>query len=203
MIAYLEGKLLSKGTDRIILLVSHVGYEVLVPAFVMDTLSTKDSGDDLALYIFYQQTERQPKPVLIGFNNEDEKSFFEAFISVEAIGPIKAVKALTVAVEEIAAAIESGDSSTLKQLNGIGERTAHKIIATLKGKMGRFGGVSGGKSHLAAQTPDFVDTVINVLVSQLGHSAGEAKKMIDAAMKRKPLLSNPEDLFDEIYKGEM
>jgi Holliday junction DNA helicase RuvA len=55
---------------------------------------------------------------------------------VEAIGPLKAVKALNVSVRDIANAIETGDLGKLKQLKGIGARTAQKIIATLAGKSG-------------------------------------------------------------------
>ena len=76
MIRYLEGKLLKKEDDRILLLTHQVGYEILLPAVVMETLSGKAAGDELALYIYYYQTERQPKPVLIGFNLEVEKEFF-------------------------------------------------------------------------------------------------------------------------------
>ena len=76
MIGYLEGTLLKKEDDRILLLVNHVGYEILVPSFVMDTMSGKSLGDSISLYIYYHQTERQPKPILIGFNLEAEKEFF-------------------------------------------------------------------------------------------------------------------------------
>ena len=93
MIGYLEGRLMKKEQDRILLLVNQVGYEILVPVVVMETLSQKAIGDEVSFYIYYHQTERQPKPVLIGFNLEAEKEFFQYFISVEAIGPIKAVKA--------------------------------------------------------------------------------------------------------------
>ena len=106
MIGYLEGKLLHREEDRILLLANQVGYEILVPVFIMKTLEGKKRGDKVALYIYYHQTERQPKPVLIGFNLEAEKEFFQYFISVEAIGPLKAAKALTVSIREIARAIE-------------------------------------------------------------------------------------------------
>ena len=98
----------------------------------------KQTGDDVSFYIYYQQTERQPKPVLIGFNLEAEREFFQYFISVEDIGPLKAVKALNVPIREIARAIESKNVDALKQLKGIGNRTAQKIIATLEGKMDKF-----------------------------------------------------------------
>lgn len=202
MIAYLEGQLHKKETDRIILLVNHVGYDILVPAFVMETLAVKSIGDPMALYIFYHQTERQPKPVLIGFNLEAEREFFELFISVEAIGPIKAVKALNIPVSDIARAIESKDVKVLKHLSGIGERTAHKIIATLQGKMGKFALIREGEIPEEAAADDFVENVIEVLVEQLGHRITEARQMVSAALKRKPLISNPEELFEEVYRGQ-
>jgi len=138
MIGYIEGKILKKEEERILILANQIGYEVLLPAIVMESLRDKEVGEEISLYIFFQQTERQPKPVLIGFNFEVEKEFFQYFISVEDIGPLKAAKALTVPVREIATAIEAGEISKLTQLKGIGRRTAQKIIATLGGKMGKF-----------------------------------------------------------------
>ena len=138
MIGYIEGKILKKEDERVLVLANQVGYEILLPAFVMEGLVTKKVGDDIALYIFFQQTDRQPKPILIGFNLEAEKEFFQFFISVEDIGPLKAVKALGVPVREVARAIENRDVHSLTQLKGIGTRTAQKIIATLEGKMGKF-----------------------------------------------------------------
>ena len=138
MIGYLEGKILKKEEDRVLVLANQIGYEVLLPAIVMKSLQNRNIGEEISLYIFFQQTDRQPKPVLIGFNLEVEKEFFQHFISVEAIGPLKAVRALSISVREIATAIESGDINKLAQLKGIGRRTAQKIIATLEGKMGKF-----------------------------------------------------------------
>ena len=106
MIGYIEGKLLKKDGDRILVLANQIGYEIALPAIVMETVRQKAVGDPVALYIYYQQSERQPKPVLIGFNLEVEKEFFQHFISVEAIGVLKAIKALTIPVREIARAIE-------------------------------------------------------------------------------------------------
>ncbi|MFZ2632406.1 MAG: Holliday junction branch migration protein RuvA [Desulfosalsimonadaceae bacterium] len=203
MIAYLEGTLKKKEADRIILLANQVGYEVLIPLFVMDALNAKAIGDTVALYIYYHQTDRQPKPVLIGFHLEAEREFFQQFISVEAIGPLKAVKALNVSVRDIARAIESKNIEALKKLNGIGERTAGKIVATLQGKMGKFALIREESVDEPNSSGDFIDQVIGVLVEQLGHKLPEAKQMVTSALKRKPLISNPEDLFDEVYRGEM
>jgi len=205
MIGYLEGKLLKKEHDKILLLANQIGYEILLPAIVMESLSKKQTGDEISLYIYYQQTERQPKPVLIGFNLDIEKEFFHSFISVEDIGPLKAVKALSIPVEEIAVAIEEKNAKKLMQLGGIGKRTAHKIIASLKGKMDKFA-LNGMTKKNQIIDIDKIDNsvkqVIDVLVNQLGHKLSDAKKMIDTAFKQNSSISTPEELFDEIYSSK-
>ncbi|MFO7643794.1 MAG: Holliday junction branch migration protein RuvA [Desulfosarcina sp.] len=205
MIGYLEGRLMKKEQDRILLLVNQVGYEILVPVVVMETLSQRAIGDEVSLYVYYYQTERQPKPVLIGFNLEAEKEFFQVFISVDAIGPLKAVKALNISVGDIAHAIESGDVHTLKRLSGIGERTANKIVASLKGKMNRFALIpkGHGQDTVAGRLDeDFIQTVMDVLVSQLGYKTTDARLLIADAIKRDGTIATPEQLFDEIYRWQ-
>lgn len=202
MIGYIEGKILKKEDERVLVLANQVGYEILLPAFVMEGLVTKKVGDDIALYIFYQQTDRQPKPILIGFNLEAEKEFFQFFISVEDIGPLKAVKALGVPVREVARAIENRDVHSLTQLKGIGTRTAHKIIATLEGKMGKFALIRKEEKKEIQVAEDFSEQVYEVLVKQLGHKMSDAKRMISDAFKRNSAITTPEELFEEVYRGE-
>ena len=202
MIGYIEGKILKKEDERVLVLANQVGYEILLPAFVMEGLVTKNVGDDIALYIFYQQTDRQPKPVLIGFNLEAEKEFFQFFISVEDIGPLKAVKALSVPVREVARAIENRDVHSLTQLKGIGTRTAQKIIATLEGKMGKFALIRKAEKKEIPVTEDFSEQVLQVLVKQLGHRTADARRMINNALKRNSAIGTPEALLEEVYRGE-
>jgi Holliday junction DNA helicase RuvA len=202
MIGYLEGKILKKEEDRVLVLANQIGYEVLLPAIVMKSLQNKNIGEEISLYIFFQQTERQPKPVLIGFNLEVEKEFFQHFISVEAIGPLKAVRALSIPVREIATAIESGEINELAQLKGIGRRTAQKIIATLEGKMGKFALIRPDDYGEAPPVEDFAKEVLDVMIKQLGHRAADAGRMIDKAIKRNRSITTAEELFDEVYRSE-
>ena len=202
MIGYLEGKILKKEEDRILVLVNQIGYEVLLPAIVVESLQDKQVGDEISLYIFYQQTERQPKPVLIGFNLEVEKEFFQYFISVEDIGPLKAAKALTVPVREIATAIEAGDINPLTKLKGIGRRTAQKIIATLEGKMGKFALIRPEDRQSEPPVEDFSKQVLGVMIKQLGHRMADARQMIEKALKRNNAIKTAEELFEEVYRGE-
>jgi Holliday junction DNA helicase RuvA len=203
MISFLQGTLLDSTDDRITLLVNGIGYEILIPVFVMNEIKRdmKSENKELKLYISYNQSERQPKPVLVGFKHSAEKKFFELFISVEDIGPSAAIKALVKPVREIARAIEEKDTGALRQLKGIGERKAEKIIATLKGKVAMYA-LMREVEALPEPAEDFKKEVENVLVSQLGHKLMEARKMIEEAMKRNPRIFSSEELFEEVYRGQ-
>jgi len=202
MIMYLEGKLKEIYDERLMLLVGGIGYDILVPAYVMNEIRrTKKAGEELAMYISFHQTERQPKPVLVGFKNELDKEFFELFISVEDIGPMAAVKALMRPIREIARFIEEKDIKALRQLKGIGERKAEKIVAALKGKVAKYALIP--EVTLPGEiVEDFRRDVEHVMVTQLGHKVVEARKMIEEAMKRNPTISSSEELFEEVYRGQ-
>ncbi|OPY64780.1 MAG: Holliday junction ATP-dependent DNA helicase RuvA [Syntrophorhabdaceae bacterium PtaU1.Bin034] len=202
MISYLEGTLRKIDGDKVTIGVGGVGYEVLIPAYVMDELKRTTKIDEaLKLYISFNQTERQPKPVLVGFRTELDKEFFELFISVEDIGPSLAIRALTKPVREIARNIEEKAVKDLKQLKGIGERKAEKIIASLKGKTAKYALIPEVELPPEVEE-DFRIEVENVLVSQLGHKVLEARKMIEEAIKRRPGISTSEELFEEVYRGQ-
>ena len=212
MIAFLEGNLLKKEDDRIILLCGHIGYEILLPKIVSETLNNISSEKKISFFIFFHQTERQPKPVLIGFNNEYEREFFQYFITVEAIGPMKAVQAMTIPVQDIAFAIEKKDIKMLSKLKGIGNRTSQKIIATLHGKMIKF--IGNNEKQVNKQNDDISyskenetipdstklkNKVIDVLVNQLGHRFQEANSMVEQAMKKNKDINTPEELLELVY----
>ncbi len=205
MIGYLEGRIIQHESDGILLLAGSVGYEILLNPITLDQVKSGSSGDGVvSLYIYYHVTERQPKPVLIGFGTPEDKAFFQLFISVAAVGPMKAVKALTRPVGEVARAIEEKDVSFLSQLSGIGKRTAEKIIATLHGKVTSF----IDQAAPSQNNPDPLDSslkeisrqVEDVLVDQLGHSTASAKRLIKEAFDRNPAIETAESLFDEIYQ---
>jgi Holliday junction DNA helicase RuvA len=205
MIRYIEGKLFKKEEDRIVVLANGVGYEILLPAIVRQTFVSKKAGDEgesVRLFVYYHQTERQPKPMLIGFTHEPEKEFFEKFITVEDIGPPTAVKALTLAIPRIARAIEERDAKTLERLKGIGKRTAEKIIATLNGKVGKFALMREDTVLPPAEMEDFKKQVEEVLMKDLGHKLSEAQQLVKEAMLRNPAIVTPEELFEEVYRGQ-
>jgi len=203
MIGYIQGKLLQKKEDRVVVLANQVGYELLLPAVVMASVAETAPGEEVAFFVYFHQTERQPKPVLIGFNREIEKDFFQQFISVEDIGPLKAAKAMDIPVGEIARAIESRDVDTLKRLKGIGLRTAQKLIAALEGRVAKYALLQEARrASLSPAMDEIVKQVVDVLVDQLGHKMIEAKRMVAEALGRNAGITTAEALFDEVYRSQ-
>ena len=63
----MEGTILRIAEEGILLLAGGVGYEILLPLFVLEKMKKRSPEETVSLFIYYNQTERQPRPVLIGF----------------------------------------------------------------------------------------------------------------------------------------
>jgi Holliday junction DNA helicase RuvA len=55
----------------------------------------------------------------------------------------------------------------------------------------------------APAADDAAQQVLEVMVNQLGHRMADAKRMITEAFKRRPSIATPEQLFEEVYRGEV
>ncbi|MBW1839501.1 MAG: Holliday junction DNA helicase RuvA, partial [Deltaproteobacteria bacterium] len=110
--------------------------------------------------------------------------------------------ALVLPVPEIARAIEERDIKVLTRMKGIGKRTAEKIVATLNGKVGKFALMREEMLPVTVEPEDLKRQVEDVLVKQLGHKRGEASQMVGEALTRKPGISLPEELFEEVYRSQ-
>jgi holliday junction DNA helicase RuvA len=205
VIAYLRGRLLRRSEEMLVIECGGVGYEVHLPGFLRDMARSDPAkiADEVELHISYHVSANQPRPLLVGFLREVEQEFFERFITVDGVGPTKAMKAIVHPIERIADAIERKDVGFLRRLPGIGTRTAEKIIAALHGKMGKYA-LLRTETAAAAEEPagDFREEVIEVLTRQLGHRTVEAGRMVDEALRRNPGIASAEDLFQEVYRVE-
>jgi Holliday junction DNA helicase RuvA len=213
VIATLTGRLRRRAEDRVVLECGGIGYEVFLPPIALRALdgAASDAGDkaaELHLVIYYHATRDQPRPVLIGFTSDLDKEFFERLITVKDIGPMVAARALAAPVAELAAAIARQDEKYLRALPGIGPQKAKNIVAQLQAKVGKFALAREGAEPATPPRPAAVDAeglrelVWEVLVKQLGHRPSEASQLITDALRRRPDAQSPEELFDEIYRGQ-
>lgn len=182
MISFIQGEILKFLSDpkRIILLVKGIGYEIYIPEYLNNYFveNNYSINSEIDLEIYYHVTERQPKPLLVGFISYADKEFFEQLIQVEGIGPIKAANSLVFPISIIANAIETEDTALLEQMPGIGSRAAQKIIASLKGKLSYKIDELSNKSSEFNVTDSIFDEALSGLIG-LGYKNNEARSAIN------------------------
>lgn len=164
MIATLTGNLLLRYTDRVVVEVGGVGYEVFLS---VDGLSRIGDLHE-ETFLFIHTHVREDAIILYGFIEEDEKEMFLTLKSVSGIGPKLALAILSgMRVAELSRAIAAQDVKLLTSLQGVGKRTAERLCVELKEKVGHF--VSG--AH------DGEEKVIDML-----HSAGSVQADVLSAL---------------------
>ncbi len=116
MIAQLEGTLLYRGLDHIVVSVGGVGFHVIVSLHTLATLT--ETGKTVRL--FTQLHVREDALTLFGFANEDERTAFELCLSVQGVGPKVAMAILsTLEPHALAAAVRQGDHARLQRVPGV------------------------------------------------------------------------------------
>jgi Holliday junction DNA helicase RuvA len=184
MIATLSGKVLIKGTDRVVIDVSGVGYEVFLSSDGISRLP--DRNEDTFLHIHTHV--REDAILLYGFVEEDEKEMFLILKTVSGIGPKLALAILSgIRVGELCAAICSQDVKRLTGLPGVGKRTAERLCVELKDKVGHLGSFEAGVGRPAvsvnASSGSLVSDVLSVLTN-LGYSDPVARQALTEVKRR-------------------
>jgi Holliday junction DNA helicase RuvA len=190
MIARIEGTLESMAGDAALIAPGNGGgltYRVLVPAYATAELATR-VGETVTLHtLVYFESHGQGAtmiPRMLGFTSEQDRAFFELFTTCKGIGQRKALRAMTLRTDQIAAAIADRDVSMLQTLPEVGKRTAETIVATLHGKVDPFVSAAtyGGGDAKAAPVGGVARETLEVLM-QLGENRTQAIKWIDQAMR--------------------
>jgi Holliday junction DNA helicase RuvA len=201
MIARLEGKLVRLDTDKALVQVGSIGYEVLLPGYCVNALSGRVGADvTLCTMEYYEGTPGGGNlvPRMVGFLSEGEKDFFTKFTSVKGIGVKKALRSMSMPIATIASAIEAGDDKMLTALDGIGKRMAQQIIAELKGKLGSFAiGVEQAAAKAAFRP--FQAETLEILIAW-GEKRNEAIELVELACKRHPDVKSAEELVPLVYR---
>ncbi|MFH1729568.1 MAG: Holliday junction branch migration protein RuvA [Pseudomonadota bacterium] len=135
MIAYLRGSILEKKENSIILDVGGVGYEVFVPRLSMFNLP--NIGEEVCLRIY--TVVREDALLLYGFLSNTEKDAFIMLLKVSKIGPKVALSILSnISSQDLVNALISEDVTRLSMVQGVGKKTAERIIVELKGKISTY-----------------------------------------------------------------
>lgn len=203
MIARITGKIIEKAAGYLVVEVGSICYEIFLPQAVMQRLDEfidKDERISLITYHYYQVEPAKSTPILIGFLNEIEKEFFQAFISVSGIGPRAALKAINQPISLIAKAIDEADAGFLRTLPGVGQQKARDIIAKLQNKVGKFGLIQDNNTKDGNSKDSGIEEEALAVLMQLQYKKAEATLMIKKALERSGNVESTEKLLNEVYK---
>jgi Holliday junction DNA helicase RuvA len=169
MIASLHGKLESLGSDRAIINVGGVGFQVYMPTSTLSTLGTV--GEDVRLHRHLYL--REDNATLYGFASAEELGLFQTLIGVSGLGPRLALAMLSAMnVEQLSMAIATGSTDLLTVVPGVGKKLASRLILELKEKIGAAF-IAAPAAQLAQENSD----VLAALIS-LGYSVTEASRAV-------------------------
>lgn len=136
MIARLHGILLEAEFTRCVIDVQGVGYEAQIPLSTFDKLPRE--GEEATLHVSTQV--REDAITLFGFATADEKRLFETLLTVSGIGGKLALAILSgLPPESLCSAIAAGDVKLLAKINGVGKRTAERLVVDLRDRIGKLG----------------------------------------------------------------
>lgn len=189
--------------EEVTLALGQLEHEVRVPEIVRRQLQAS-IGQEISLhtieYIEGNTNGGRLVPRLVGFLNEAEREFFDLFCEVDGVGVKKALRAMVRPVREVAELIEHQDAKGLSALPGVGPATSERIIAKLRRRMPKFALLVAREAPTAAEVaPDVVQETFSVL-TRLGHTESDARKLIDAALAAKKKYADVEALINAIYQ---
>lgn len=131
MIGKITGTVEKADIGLLIINVGGIGYKVFTPVAILDT-AEKQKEISLWTHLAVRETALD----LYGFETEEELRFFELLLNISGIGPKSALGILNVASPRtLRQAIQSGDTSHLTKVSGIGKKSAQKIVIELKDKL--------------------------------------------------------------------
>ncbi len=188
--------------------VNSLCYEVLVPSGVASRLrSSPDSErkNPLTLYTIYYIDGAvgggHLTPKLVGFLDPLDREFFEAFTTVPGVGFIKALKCLVRPLNEIALAIERGDTVFLEDLPYVGAKTAERIITELRGKMAKFAlARSEGPLSIEKESDAELRAEAVQVLEQLDYSRSEAQRMVAEIFGKYRNVKTTEDFLRKVFE---
>lgn len=191
MFYYINGKLTVLRPECAVIDCGGVGYLLSISATtyarllkVHETLPDY-TADGKEQKLFAHFSVKEDSQDLFGFYDEQERDIFRLLITVSGIGPKGALAILSALTpSEIAAACASDNAKLIASANGIGLKTAQKVIIELKDKIAKV--VSYTESDVDTETGEIIDTSANTndavsALTVLGYSKGEATKAVKAA----------------------
>jgi holliday junction DNA helicase RuvA len=172
MIGYLEGELMDKSPDLVLVKVGGVGYQIAIPLSTFYALPDPPTPVSLHIHTRLQEDALQ----LYGFCTQEEKDVFLQLLSIPRVGARTALNILSgINPEEFAQALMQSDDKRLASIPGIGKKSAARIVLELKDRL-----PPARRPRPTSPKDTLLQDALSALLN-LGYSQNMAEKALDAA----------------------
>lgn len=178
MISYVKGILTEIIEDTIIVETGGIGVEIHVPLTLIGSLP--HIGDELKIYTYFKVAEDSMS--LYGFENRRDLDMFGQLIAISGIGPKGALAILsTLSPDELRMAVIAGDAKAISAAQGIGAKTAQRVILELKDKISAEDllGSAGYKNNASVSSNESTASseAVEALIA-LGYTGSQALRAV-------------------------
>lgn len=163
MLYNIKGKLTVADVNFIVVECGGIGFKCFTTVNTAKTVG--EIGKEVNVYTYL--AVREDAMDLYGFSTIAELDAFKLLITVSGIGPKAAVAILSqLTPDKLALCIASGDSKSITRAQGVGKKTAERVVLELKDKMGSI--------SIAADNSGVVANVLSVSENENATEAVEA-----------------------------
>lgn len=178
MYEYINGSVAELAPAYAVIDAGGVGYYLHIS---LETYSAVEHSPNAKLYVHY--IVREDAQLLYGFATKTERELFRYLLSVSGVGGNTARMILsTYSPRELQGIITTGNAVLLKNVKGLGLKTAQKIIVELSGKLT---GLGTGEATAVAAGAETTEEAIAALV-MLGFARASAEKALRAVVREHP-----------------
>lgn len=169
MIESINGKIISINNNDLVINVGPINLSILIPS--SDKYLSLNEGDEIKISTVLDVKE--DSLTLIGFLENNERELFQKLITVKGVGSKVAISILsTITANELIESVASNNHNIIKQVSGIGDKTAKLILVQLQGQLDNI-------PHSANNLDLEIQIEATQAVQALGYPPDQIKKIIN------------------------
>jgi Holliday junction DNA helicase RuvA len=198
MLSYIEGNLVEKTPTYAVIDCGGVGFLLFISVNTYASLPEINQKCKLHTHLTIKSEATTPVGlVMYGFANVEERSIFLELISVSGIGSNTARLILSsLTTSDVISAISNGDVHTFRNVKGIGEKTAQRIIIDLRDRISK---IPHSKEFFLPQHNNIQNEALSALI-MLGFNKNTADKVIDKVIKNQGIDISLEEMIKHALK---
>lgn len=180
MYEYISGRVAEIAPTHAVVDAHGVGYYLQIS---LETFKAVEHADEAKLYVHY--VVREDAQLLFGFATKIERELFRLLIGVSGVGGNTARMILsTYSPAELQSIISTGNAGLLKNVKGLGLKTAQKIIVELTGKLTALDAGAVGAAAVGGDADEAIEAL-----AMLGFARSAAEKAVRAVVHETPSAS--------------